>query len=152
MAGTPDTNQEVHGDERHLVEHEHREQVGRDEEAEDTRREQREPKEILLGERFELPRGKGAGEHDDARQQEHDDGDAVDAHAVGNVQGLEPRRTIGEQHLGGIAGTALLDKVNRQPDGKDQQARSTCHHHATHLIDVLGQPEAKQHQHRDYYE
>ena len=43
MTRAPDTNQEVHRDKGHLVEHEHCEEVGGDEEAEHTGREQREP-------------------------------------------------------------------------------------------------------------
>ena len=37
MTRAPDANQQIHRNQRHLVEHEHREQVGRDEEAEHTR-------------------------------------------------------------------------------------------------------------------
>ena len=33
VAGTPDTNQQVHGNQRYLVEHEHGEHIGADEEA-----------------------------------------------------------------------------------------------------------------------
>ncbi len=64
---TPHTNQQVHRDERHLIEHEHGEKVGADKEAEHTCGKQGEPEEILFSERFQLPRGKGSGEHDDTR-------------------------------------------------------------------------------------
>ena len=51
----PYTNKQVHRNKSYLVEHEHGEQVGRDEEAEHTCRKQGEPEEVLLGERLELP-------------------------------------------------------------------------------------------------
>ena len=64
-ARTPHTNQEVHRNQSHLIEHEHGEHVGADEETKHTRRKQGEPKEILLGKRLQLPRGEGTREHDD---------------------------------------------------------------------------------------
>ena len=71
VAATPYTNEQVHGDEGYLVEHEHGEQVGADEEAKHTSGEEGETQEILLGEGLELPRGKGTSEHDDTREQQH---------------------------------------------------------------------------------
>ena len=52
---TPYANEQVHWDKSHLIEHEHCEHVGADEESIDTCAEEGEPKEILLGERLELP-------------------------------------------------------------------------------------------------
>ena len=52
---TPNTNQQVHRNQSNLVEHEHCEQVGRDEEAKHTCRKQCEPKEVLLCEWLQLP-------------------------------------------------------------------------------------------------
>ena len=52
---TPETNEKVHRDECHLVEHEHGEEVDRDEETVNTCREKSEPHEELLGEGLELP-------------------------------------------------------------------------------------------------
>ena len=46
---TPHTNQKVHGNECHLIEHEHCEQVDTDKEAKYTCRQEEEPQEELLG-------------------------------------------------------------------------------------------------------
>ena len=67
VARPPHAYQQIHGDECHLVEHEHGEHIGADEEAIHTRREQGEPQEILLGHGLQLPRGKGTSKDDDAR-------------------------------------------------------------------------------------
>ena len=148
----PEPNQQVHGNQRYLVEHEHGEHIGADEEAVNTRREQGEPKEILLGEGLQLPRGKGTSEHDDARQEQHHDRDTVDTNTVGNIKWLEPRRRSRQQHHIGITCCTLLNKIDGQPYGQGQQTRGANHHHATHLIERLGQPKAEQHQGGDYYE
>ena len=55
VARTPNTNEQVHGNEGHLIEHEHGEHIHGDEEAEHTCGKQGEPKEILLRERLQLP-------------------------------------------------------------------------------------------------
>ena len=67
-SGSPYADKQVHGDEGHLVKHEHGEHVGRDEETEHTRAEQGEPQEVLLVLRDGLPGGKGSGENDDGRE------------------------------------------------------------------------------------
>jgi len=151
-ARTPDADEQVHRDEGDLVEHEHREHVGGDEEAEHTNAQQHEPKEVLLGERLQLPGGERAREDDDRREEDHHHGDAIHADAIGDLERFEPRDAIGEQHVGGIATGALVDEIDSQPDGQRQQGGSTDNHHATHLIEVLGQPEAQEHQEGDYNE
>ena len=45
----PDTDKKIHRDQSHLIEHEHGEHVDRDEEAEHTGGEEREPEEEILG-------------------------------------------------------------------------------------------------------
>ena len=151
-ARTPHADEQVHRDEGDLVEHEHREHVGGDEEAEHTNAQQHEPKEVLLGERLQLPGGEGAREDDDRREEDHHHGDTIHADAIGDLERFEPRDAIGEQHVGGIATGALVDEIDSQPDGQRQQGGSTDNHHATHLIEVLGQPEAQEHQEGDYNE
>ena len=143
---TPNTYQQVHRDKGNLVEHEHREHISADEETVDTRRQKGKPEEVLLGQRLQLPRGKRTGKHDDARQQQHDDRDAVDADAIGNIQRLEPRGRGRQQHHISIAAGTLLDEVDGQPNGEGEQRRRACHHHATYLIERLSEPEACQHQ------
>ena len=66
VAATPHTDEQIHRDECHLVEHKHREQVNRNEEAEHTGGQENEPQEILLRERLNLPRSESAGKHDDS--------------------------------------------------------------------------------------
>ena len=51
----PYTNQQVHWNQSHLVEHKHSKQVGRDKETIHTCREQGEPQEVLLSKRLQLP-------------------------------------------------------------------------------------------------
>ena len=48
-ARPPYTDEEVHGDKRNLIKHEHSEEVDRDKEAEHTSREEDEPEEEFLG-------------------------------------------------------------------------------------------------------
>ena len=86
------------------------------------------------------------------REEDHHHGDAIHADAIGDLERFEPRDAIGEQHVGGIATGALVDEIDSQPDGQRQQGGSTDNHHATHLIEVLGQPEAQEHQEGDYNE
>ena len=149
---SPHANQEVHGNQSHLVEHEHGEHVDRDEETIDTRREQGEPEEILFGHRLQLPRGEGAREDDDARQEQHHHRDAIHTYRVFDIQGLEPVNGVGIEHHVSDTSRTLLDEVYRQPDGQAQQTGGAYHHHTTHLTQVASQPEAKQHQDGDYYE
>ena len=145
-ARAPHANEQVHGDEGYLIEHKHGEHVGADEEAEHTRRQQGEPEEVFLGEGLQLPRGEGAREDDDARQEQHNHGDAVYAHSILDVERLEPVDSSGEQHLSVVACSALLNEVDGQPDGERQQAAGSRDHHATHLIEILGKPQSQKHQ------
>ena len=92
---------------------------------------------------FSCQGGEGAREDDDRREEDHHHGDAVHADAIGDLERFEPRDAIGEQHVGGIATGALVDEIDSQPDGQRQQGGSTDNHHATHLIEVLGQPRPK---------
>ena len=55
VSATPHTDEKIHRDESNLIEHEHSEHIGADEEAVNTGREQCEPKEVLLCHRLELP-------------------------------------------------------------------------------------------------
>ena len=151
LAATPNADEQVHGDEGNLVEHEHGEHIHADEEAEHARGKEREPEEVLLGERLKLPRSESAGEDDDARKQQHDNGNAIDADGVCYVEGLEPLDAVGEQHGVGVARMAGLDECQREPYGQCQQARRPGHHHAAHLVEVAGYPKAQQHQ-RGYYD
>ena len=152
VARTPHADEQVHGNEGHLIEHEHGEHIHGDEEAEHTRGKQGEPKEILLRERLQLPGGKRSREYDDARKQQHHNGDSIHAHGIFDIQRLEPVYGIGEQHLGIVAGRTLLDEIDGKPDGQGKQTGRTRHHHATHLTEIACQPKAEQHQDGEYYE
>ena len=151
-ACTPYSDKQIHRDKGYLVEHEHGEHIYRDEEAEHTGAEQGEPEEVFLVVGHGLPRGKGSGEDNDGRQQEHHDRDAIDAYAVGDMERGEPCHAVGEQHGVGVTGMAHLYKSNGKPDGKDQQGAGTCYHYATYLSQVLGKPEPEEHQDGDNYE
>ena len=86
VARAPHADEQIHGDEGHLIEHEHSEQVDRDEEAEHTCREQKEPHEELTWQRVHLPRGKHTGKHDESREQNHGHRHAVDAKGQFNIK------------------------------------------------------------------
>ena len=66
MAAAPYTDKQVHRDKGNLVEHEHREHVGCNEEAIDTCTQQCKPKEILLRQRLKAPRSECSGKYNDA--------------------------------------------------------------------------------------
>ena len=68
---TPYTDEEVHRNQRYLIEHEHGEHVDRDEEAIYTDAQECEPEEVFLLHWLHLPRGKCTGEHDDGCQENH---------------------------------------------------------------------------------
>ena len=55
VAAAPDSDKKIHRDKCNLIEHEHGEHVGCDEETVHTSAQKSEPKEILLGERLKLP-------------------------------------------------------------------------------------------------
>ena len=67
-AAATDADEQVHRDQCHFVEHEHREEIDGDEESEDTDREQAEPEEVGFDVGLHLPRGERAREDDDGRQ------------------------------------------------------------------------------------
>ena len=148
--GTPNADEQVHRNQSDLVEHEHGEEVLRDEEAKHTGRQQGEPEEVFLLHRMLLPGGKGSREDDDGRKQDHHHRDAVHARAIEDVQGLEPRYGVAEEEgeLLSRHGLARLQKGKYQVDGKGEKRRRTYDHDATHLTVVASQPKGKQHQNR----
>ena len=146
VAGAPYADQQVHRDQSHLVEHEHREQVYRDEEAEYAQREEGEPQEVFLRQRLQPPGGEGAGEYDDGRKQQHHYGYAVHAYRIVYVESRIPGDVGTKQHLVRSATLAGLEVHHGQRDGERQQGGGTCHHHRAYLRDVAAQPEAQQHQ------
>ena len=62
---TPDADQEVHGDEGDLVEHEHGEEVDGDEEPEHADGQEVEPQEVFFLQEVHFPGREGAREDDD---------------------------------------------------------------------------------------
>ena len=63
--------EEVHRNQRNLIEHEHGEHVDRDEEAIYTDAQECEPEEVFLLHWLHLPGSKCTGEHDDRSQEKH---------------------------------------------------------------------------------
>ena len=80
LTASPYTDEQVHRNQGHFVEHEHGEQVGRDKETIYTGTQQSEPQEVFLSHRFQLPRSKGTGEHNDRAKQKHGYGDTIHTH------------------------------------------------------------------------
>ena len=68
-AASPNTYQQVHGNKRHFVEHEHGKKVHRNKETEYTGRQQHEPQEIFFGKRIYLPRSEHSGKYNNRRKQ-----------------------------------------------------------------------------------
>ncbi len=88
-ARAPHADEKIHRDKSHLIEHEHREKVHRDEEAVDTRREEYQPKEERSG-IVDFPRGERTGKDDNRCQNDHGDRNAVDSNRKIYVESLEP--------------------------------------------------------------
>ena len=120
-AAAPNANQQVHGDKGHLVEHEHREEVDRDEEAEHTGRQQHEPQEELLGQGVDLPRSEDSGKDYNGREQQHGHRYTVHADGVVDVERRIPHAAVGEQHRRCISSSAFGQKLNESVYGQRQQ-------------------------------
>ena len=148
-AAAPHADQQVHRDQRHLVEHEHREEVDRNEESEDTHAQQAEPEEILLDLLLHPPRGKRPRKHDDGRQQQHGNRNAVYPHGIVDIERRIPHMAFGKEHGGLLARLAQAEVAEHQHHRQRQQQRGTRHHHGTHLPRGLREPEPQHHQHRD---
>ena len=150
--GSPHADEEIHGNERDFIEHEHGEHVNRDEKAEHAHRKQGEPKEIFLGEGLQLPRSKRTGEDDDGREEQHGYTDAVDADRIVNMERGKPLYAVDKEHFAvGIERTSVQEGEH-QIDGCGQQGGASCHHHAAHLVETARKPKRRQHQQRDEYE
>ena len=148
-AAAPDTDQQVHRDERHLVEEEHREEVHRDEEPEDADAQQAEPQEILLDVTVHPPRGERPGEDDDGRQEQHRHRNAVHAHGVVNVQRRIPHVAVRQEHRRRLARLAQSQEAEDQHDGQHQQQRRSRDHHGADLPRRFRNPKPQHHQKRD---
>ena len=133
VTGTPHANQQVHRDQSHLIEHEHREQVYRDEEAEHTQGQEREPKEIFFRKRLQTPGSESTREYDDGRKQQHHYRYAVDTYRIVYVESRIPGNVGAKQHLVRRATLAGLEVHHGQCDGEHQQGRSARHHHRAYL-------------------
>ena len=149
---TPDTDKEVHGNERNLVEHEHGKHVDGDEEAEHTHRKEGEPEEIFLGERLEFPRGKRTSEYDYGGEQQHNNANAVDAYLIVDMESGEPFHAVVEEHNVGVAAFAGCQEGKGQIDSVYQQCRTTCYHHTPDLVERACGPQAKKHHQGDEHE
>ena len=134
---------------RHLVEHEHREEVHRDEEAEDPDAQQTVPEEIGLDVLLHLPGGEGARKDDDGRQQEHGHRNAVDAHGVADVERGEPDDAVGQEHLGRFTRPAQSEVAEDERHGQHQQHRRSRHHDGVDLPPRLREPQPQHHHQGD---
>gem|GEM_PF-3035083 len=154
VATTPHTNEQVHGNERHLVEHEHGEQVYRDEEAKHTCREQEEPQEELLGQRVHLPRGKHASKDDECRQKNHHHAHAVHSQGEFDVHRFIPGDRRLEQHFARVAGTTQMQEQVHQVERKSHQhcGASDCNRTNGGDALVVGQGQPSKCEHWHYHE
>ncbi len=96
-ARTPYADEEVHRYEGHFIEHEHREEVDGDEEAEHAGRQQNQPKEECFG-LCHGPRGERACENDYGGENEHGHGDTVDTYCEVYVERFKPCPRVNEEH------------------------------------------------------
>ena len=151
VSRTPITNEKVHGDERDFIEHEHHEQVNRHKESEHSKRKKREPKEVFLGERFETPRSKCSGKHNDGRQQKHCHRNAVNTNSVVYMKRGKPSIVHGKEHILGCACVACIEIHHHKSDRTYKQCACSCNHNTPHSIHSLGKPKEKKHQKRYYY-
>ena len=148
---TPYADEQVHRNQRNLVEQEHREQVDRDKKAEYADRQQREPREILARHHSHLPRSQHPGKDDDRREQQHGHRYAVDTDRIVYVQRSVPNRVGRIEHLGRIARRPLAQKQDGQRNGQSQQHRGPRHHHRPHGPRVRRAEHRAGHQHRNQY-
>ena len=148
-AAAPDAYQQVHRDQRHLVEHEHREEVHRDKEPENADAQQAEPEEVLLDLRLHPPRSERTRKYDDGRQQQHGDRDAVHAHRIVDIERSVPHMARGKEHGGRLAHFAQAEVAHHQHRRQQQQQRRPRHHHGTDLPRRFRQPKSQHHQQRN---
>ena len=145
----PDADQQVHRDQRHLVEQEYREEVDRNEEPEHPHAQQAEPEEVGFDVGLHLPRGERAREDDDGRQQEHRHRNAVDAHGVVDVERRIPDAAFGEEHLRRLARAAQPEVLHHEHDGQRHEQRRACDHHRVNLPRGLREPQTQHHHERN---
>ena len=120
-ARAPHPDQQVHRDQRHFIEEEHREEVDRNEKAVNPRREQAEPQEKLFGQRIDLPRRKHTREHNHRRKQQHRYRNSVYPDRIIDIERREPRHFGHEKHFGIVPGGAFTQEEERQHDREHQQ-------------------------------
>ena len=95
LSGTPYPYQQKHRDEGYLVEHEHREEVERDEIAENAHRQQAVPHEEIA---LHVPRREDARKGHDGRKQQHHHRDTVHTHRIMDIERRIPYGVAAKQH------------------------------------------------------
>ena len=115
IGGTPDDDQEIHRDHRHLVVQEEEKEVGRHENAEDPRDQKQHVGEEIFHAVGDGPGNEDAAENDDRGQEEHGKAYAVDGIRVVDAVALYPGDIFNELEIG-IGGVKLEAKINRQND------------------------------------
>ena len=148
---TPHAYEQVHRYQCHFIEHEHSEQVDRDEETEHAGRQQEEPQEILLGQRIDFPRCKHSGKHDKCRKHYHYHRDTIYAKCQMNVEWRIPYPTSCENHFVGNSGCSYLKEFHHQIECQYHQCGSTCHHNGSYSLHALAESQSSQHKERNYY-
>ena len=146
LSASPYSDEQVHRNQSHFVEHEHGEQVGRNEESEHSDAQQGKPKEVFSGHGFQLPGSEGSGKDNDGTQQQHDYGDSVDSYRVADMEGCIPGNTVSKKHLFRSTGITQPDVGYGEICGQQQEQGRTCHHYSTDLVHVAGHPQSQQHQ------
>ena len=120
--------------------------------GEDAEAQEGQPEEIFFGERFELPGGKGAGEDDDGREQQHGDADAIDSDRVFDVERFKPREGGCVEEFSGLSCCAVAEEDDGEIGCQDEQGTASGHHDGAHSLDVTCQPKTEQHDKGDEYE
>ena len=116
FAASPNSDEQVHGDQCYFIEHEHGKHIHCDKEAEHSHAQQCEPQKIFFCQRFELPGSKSSGENNDCGKQQHCDADSIHPYGVFNVERFEPRKTTGKEHFTGWIGYAGTKEIEDQID------------------------------------
>ena len=135
-ARAPHTDQKVHRNQSHLIEHEHGEHVDGNEESEHTGRQETEPEEEVLGKGIDFPGSECSGKNDNRREENHQHRNAVHSHCKMNVERLVPHPAARVEHFISHAGSAETEEVDHKPDCHGKQDNGSRHHHAPYRLHV----------------
>ena len=151
-AGTPDTDEKIHGDKGDFIEHEHREEVDADEEAEHAGGKEDEPEEEFLG-LLDFPGGEGSCQNNDGRKENHCHRDSVDTHGEVDVKRSEPAPAVDKKH-GGIGCRTQCKILYQEADRQCCQGQRAYHGHGADgpRVAIVAQPDSEEHHQGDDHE